>query len=272
MNFPPPRIATVGGRRLAYEERSPEAPHAVLLLCGIGSKRQGYYKQLPVLGEHLHTLAVDYPDVGDSDPSPGAYSIAEVADDVRGLMGELGLERASFVGISMGGFVALELALRHPEVVDRLVLCVTSAGGPTHVSTSPEIMRLLMPGDAEEETGEGARRVCAAVAAPGWAARHPQELDAFVDIARYRPMSREAYLRQLAACRAHDVTDRLGDLTMPALVLHGDVDPLVPLANGVHLAEHIPDARLKVYADTGHIPEVERAEEFNADLLEFLGA
>jgi len=109
-------------------------------------------------------------------------------------MGELGLERASFVGISMGGFVALELALRHPEVVDRLVLCVTSAGGPTHVSTSPEIMRLLMPGDAEEETGEGARPVCAAGAAPGWAERHPEEIDVFVDIARYRPMSREAYL------------------------------------------------------------------------------
>jgi 3-oxoadipate enol-lactonase len=84
-------------------------------------------------------------------------------------------------------------------------------------------------------------------------------------------MSREAYLRQLTACRAHDVTDRLAELTMPALVLHGDVDPLVPLANGVHLAEHIPGARLKVYADTGHIPEVERAEEFNADLFEFLG-
>lgn len=273
MDFPPPRIATVGGRRLAYEEQGPQAPPAtVVLLCGIGSKRQGYYKQMPVLGERVRTLALDYRDVGDSDPSPGPYSIADVAEDVRGLLGALGIERASLVGISMGGFVALELALRNPEAVDRLVLCVTSAGGPTHVSTTPEIMRLLMPGDAEEETGEGARRVCAAVAAPGWAERHPEEIDAFVDIARYRPMSREAYLRQLAACRAHDVADRLGSLAAPALVLHGDVDPLVPLENGVHLAERIPGARLKVYADTGHVPEVERAEEFNADLLAFLEA
>jgi pimeloyl-ACP methyl ester carboxylesterase len=271
MEFPPPSIATVDGRRLAYGETGPGSPElTALLLCGIGAKRHGYYKQLPVLGERLRTLALDYRDVGDSDPSPGPYSIADVAEDVWGLMGALGIERASLVGISMGGFVALELALAHPEAVERLVLCVTSAGGPTHVSTSPEIMRLLMPGDAEEETGEGARRVCAAVAAPGWAERHPEEIEAFVDIARYRPMSRDAYLRQLAACRAHDVSDRLDRIAAPTLVLHGDVDPLVPLANGEHLAAGIAGARLKVYPDTGHIPEVERADEFNTDLLEFL--
>jgi pimeloyl-ACP methyl ester carboxylesterase len=65
---------------------------------------------------------------------------------------------------------------------------------------------------------------------------------------------------------------RLGEIAAPTLVLHGDVDPLVPLANGEHLAQGIAGARLKVYADTGHIPEVERADEFNADLLSFLAA
>ena len=225
-----------------------------------------------MLGRRLRTLALDPRDVGDSDPSPGPYSIADVAGDVHALLGELGIGRASLVGISMGGFVALELALRHPEAVDRLVLCVTSAGGPNHVSTSPAIMRLLMPGDEEEETGDGARRVCAAVAAPGWAERHPEEIEHFVEIARYRPMSRAAYLRQLDACRAPDVSGALDRIAAPTLVLHGDVDPLVPLANGEQLAAGIAGARLKVYADTGHIPEVERADEFNADLLDFLAA
>ena len=271
IDFPPPSIVTVGGRRLAYDDRG-EGAATVLLLCGIGAKRQGYYRQLPVLGERVRTLALDYRDVGDSDPSPGPYSIADVAEDVHALMGALGIARASLVGISMGGFVALELALAHPEAVDRLVLCVTSAGGPTHVSTSPEIMRLLMPGDDTEETGEGARRVCAAVAAPGWAERHPEAIEDFVAIARHRPMSRDAYLRQLAACRAHDVSGRLDEIGAPTLVLHGDADPLVPLANGEHLAEHIAGARLKVYSDCGHIPEVERADEFNADLLGFVAS
>ena len=151
---------------------------------------------------------------------------------------------------------------------------MTSAGGPTHVSTSPEIMRLLMPGDAEEvESGDGARRVCAAVAAPGWAERHPEAIEDFVEIARYRPMSRDGYLRQLAACRAHDVSGRLGEITAPTLVLHGErrsARSRLPTASSS--PQGIAGARLKVYADTGHIPEVERADEFNADLLEFLAA
>ena len=271
MDFEPPQFVEVDGRRLAYEERSPARPASVvLLLCGIGAKRQGWYKQLPVLGRRLRTIAIDYRDVGDSDPADGPYAIADVADDVAGLMDALAIARAAVVGVSMGGFVGLELALRHPQLVDRLVLVVTSAGGATHVSTSREIMALLAPGGAEVEDGSGARRVCAAVAAPGFAERAPQEIDTFVEIALHRPMPVGAYLRQLEACRAHDVSGRLREIAVPTLVLHGDVDPLVPLANGVHLAEQIAGARLVVYEDTGHIPEVERADRFNRDLVEFL--
>ena len=271
--FVPPRFVTVDGRRLAYEEVSPPDPEAtVLLLCGIGAKRQGWYKQLPVLGRRFRTLALDYRDVGDSDPAGEPYTIDQVAEDVAALAQELGIERASLVGISMGGFIALELALRRPALVDKLILVVTSAGGPTHVSTSPEIMRLLMPGDEQVETGAGARRVCAAVAGPGFADREPEEIDAFVAIARHRPMMREAYLRQLEACRAHDVSARLDGIHAPTLVMHGDVDPLVPLENGRLLAERIAGAALIVYPRTGHIPEVERADEFNRDLIRFLEA
>jgi pimeloyl-ACP methyl ester carboxylesterase len=274
MEFTSPRFVTVDGRRLAYEEISPAKPAGtVLLLCGIGAKRQGWYKQLPVLGARFRTLALDYRDVGDSDEATEPYTIGDVAEDVRELARALRIERASLIGISMGGFVSLELAVRNPDLVDKLILVVTSAGGATHVSTSPEIMRLLLP-DAEEEveTGEGARRVCSAVAAPGWADRHPEEIETFVEIARHRPMTRTAYLRQLAANRGHDVSGELGRIGAPTLVIHGDVDPLVPVENGRFLAERIDGARLIVYPDTGHIPEVERADEFNRDLAAFLEA
>lgn len=271
VQFAPPRFVRVGERRVAYEEVSPREPEGtVLLLCGIGAKRQGWYRQLPVLGQRFRCLALDYRDVGDSDPASGPYAIRDVADDALALCDRLGIERASLVGISMGGFVALEMALARPALVDRLVLVVTSAGGATHVSTSPEVMRALMPGDETVESGEGARRVCSLVAGPGFADRHPEAIDEFVEIARHRPMHVDAYLRQLAACRGHDVTARLHEIDVPTLVVHGDADPLVPLDNGRYLAEHIAGARLLIYEGVGHIPEVEVDERFNADLVAFL--
>jgi pimeloyl-ACP methyl ester carboxylesterase len=182
-----------------------------LILLGVARAWDDFDKQLPALGARLRTLALDYRDVGDSDPAPGPYTIAEVADDVHALA------------------QALEI-----------------------------------------ESGEGARRVCAAVAGPGFAERHPEEIDAFVEIARHRPLTRDAYLRQLQACRAHDVSDRLGAIDAPTLVLHGDADPLVPVENGRHLAAGIAGARLVVYPGVGHIPEVEIAERFDDDLLAFL--
>lgn len=273
VTFNSPEVVTAGGRRLAYEEVCPNSPKGVIiLLCGIGSKRQGWYKQLPVFGRTYRTLALDYRDVGDSDPASAPYSIGDLAEDTAGLMRELGIAKAHLVGVSMGGFISLEVALRHPDMVDKLVLVVTSAGGPSHVSTSREIMTLLLPGDEETETGAGARRVCAAVAAPGFAESHPKEMDEFVEIALYRPMTRAAYLRQLQACRSHDVSRKLDQITASTLVLHGDVDPLVPLPNGLYLADHIKGARLIIYQATGHIPEVERETEFNRDILNFLDA
>ena len=120
------------------------------------------------------------------------------------------------------------------------------------------------------ESGEGARRFCSLVAGPVFAEHHPAAIDEFVEIARHRPMRVEAYLRQLQACRAHDVSGRLGEIDAPTLVIHGDADPLVPPANGRFLAEHIAGARLIVYEGVGHIPEVEVDDRFNADLMEFL--
>jgi 3-oxoadipate enol-lactonase len=204
MEFAPPQFVDVAGRRLAYEEVTPDDPQGtVLLLCGIGAKRQGWYKQLPVLGE-------------------------------------------------------------------RLILVVTSAGGATHVSTSSEVMRAMMPGAEHVESGDGARRVCSLVSGPGFAERHPEAIEEFVQIAQHNPMHVDAYLRQLTACRAHDVADRLAEIALPTLVIHGDADPLVRIENGRHLAANIPGAELIVYDGVGHIPEVECFERFNDDLLSFL--
>ncbi len=267
----PPSFVTVNGRRFAYDEVCPLEPRGtVLLLTGLASKRLGWYRQLPVFGEIYRTIALDHRDTGDSDLAAEPYTTADQADDAAGVLEALGAAPAHVVGISMGGMIALELALRHPQLVRKLVLTATTAGGPTHVPASPETLALLMQERQGREAGELARQTYAKIMAPGYAERHPEVMERIAETARYRPQSIEAYQRQLMSALNHNVADRLAQLQMPTLVVHGEMDPLVPVANGRYLAEHIAYARLILYPDTGHIVIIERAEDYNRAVLAFL--
>jgi 3-oxoadipate enol-lactonase len=272
MEFTPPKFVTVQGRKLAYEEVVPPNPQGtVLLLTGLASKRQGWLHQLPVFGRTYRTIALDHRDTGDSDLATVGYSTRDQADDAAGVLDALGIDRAHIVGISMGGFIALQLAEHHPDKVAKLVLTSTSAGGKTHVPASRQIgLMLVRPRWPWTDIGQVARRTYTIIMAPGYAASHPDEMENIATIARHRPQSGAAYRRQLNACLQHDATARLKDITAPTLVVHGEEDPLVPFPNGVFLAEQIPGARLVRYADTGHIPTTERMEDYNRDVLAFL--
>jgi pimeloyl-ACP methyl ester carboxylesterase len=263
---------TVGDRKLAYNEVSPPAPKGtILLLTGLAAKRYGWYHQLDEFGRYYRTIALDHRDISDSDEVTEAYTIADLADDAAAAMKALGVRRTHVIGISLGGFVTLQFALRHPELVDKLVLVSTSAGGSTHVPPGPEMISMLTSrGEEEIEVGELTRRNYTLIMAPGYAASHPEELDRIVEIARYRPLTAATYYRQLQAALTHDAAQQLDRIQAPTLVIHGDVDPLVVPANGEHLARHIKGAKHIVYHNVGHIPIIERYEQFNRDVLAFL--
>ena len=268
--LPEPQFADIGGRRLAYDEVLPDNPKGtILLLTGLGSKRQGWLRQLPAFGREYRTLAMDHRDVGDSDPFAGPYTAGDQADDAAALLRALHIERAHVVGISMGGMIALNLAERHPDLVKSLVLVSTSAGGQGHVGPTPAAAATLRP-DLNTDPGERAVQTYRAITAPGYLDAHPQEAELIRRGALYKPMSLDSYARQYSAALSHDVSAHLHDIRAPTLVVHGDADPLVPPDNGYHLAREIPGAKLVVYSDTGHIPIVERAEDFNRDVLKFI--
>ena len=267
----PPSFVNVDGRKLAFDEVTPPSPKGtVLLLTGLANKRLGWYNQLPVFGQVYRTIAMDHRDIGDSDPFTAAYTTADQADDAAALLRALNVEGAYVVGISMGGFVALELALRHPDLVRKLVLTGTSAGGPTHVQPRPDIGALLVQDRSAAEVGELSRRTYTLIMAPGYAESHPQVMERIAGNARYRPQSVESYVRQLQACLGHNASDRLDQIQVPTLVVHGELDPLVPVENGQYLASHISGAQLICYPDTGHISITERADDYNRDVLDFL--
>ena len=266
-----PSVVMIDGRRMAYDVVSPPNPKGtILLLTGLGAKRLGWFNQLDVFGETYRAIALDHRDTGDSDLASGPYTTADLADDAAAVLKALGIPRAHIAGISMGGFIALELTLRHPDMVEKLVLTSTSAGGPTHVQPGPEMLAMLGRDRRGMDPGDLARETYTQIMAPGYLASHPEVAERIVEIARYRPQKAEAYLRQLQACLGHNASDRLGQIHAPTLVVHGELDPLVPVDNGRYLAQHIPGARLILYPATGHIPITERAQEYNRAVLAFL--
>lgn len=270
-----PLSVRIAGRKLAYDEALPtnpaDAKGVILLLTGLGSKRLGWAKQLDIFGREYRTIAMDYRDTGDSDAVSESYTVADLADDAAALLSALSIARAHVVGISLGGFTALQFALRHADLLEKLVLVSTSAGGRTHIPPTAEIAALLTPRPGVE-VGERAIQTYSRIMASDFVAAHPEEMERIAETARYRPQAPAAYMRQLQATLGHDVADALHRITAPTLVIYGDLDPLVPPANGAYLARQIIGARHIVYPGVGHIPIVERADDFNRDVLAFLAA
>jgi 3-oxoadipate enol-lactonase len=259
----------VGSHTVYYDSFG--SGHPLLFMSGLGSTRLGWWKQIEPFSRKFHVINMDNRDAGDSALGTGPYTIADMAEDSAGVIKNLDLGRTHIIGISMGGMIALELAIRHPELVDKLVLVSTTAGGPTSVNAKPEIAALLVR--AEEDIETRVRHTYTAIAGEGYMAAHPQDLDHIVEILTAKPMSPDSYQRQLGACMGHfykGVADQLTQIAAPVLMVHGDTDPLIPYPNGKYLAEHIQGARLSTYPGVGHLVPIEAPEQFNREVIEFL--
>jgi pimeloyl-ACP methyl ester carboxylesterase len=260
----------VGSHTVYYDDFG--AGHPVLFISGLASTRLGWWKQIEPFSRKFRVINMDNRDAGDSGLGTCPYVIADMSEDTAGVIQNLGLGPTHIVAISMGGMIAQQLAIRHPELVDRLVLVSTTAGGPDSVNPRPEVAALLMQSWGESPETR-IRRTMTAIAGEGYMAAHPDELDLIVKGALAKPMSLESYQRQLGACMDHSargVAGQLGQITAPTLVLHGEADPLIPYENGQYLAAHITGARLASFPGVGHLLPIEAAERFNRSVIEFL--
>jgi pimeloyl-ACP methyl ester carboxylesterase len=258
----------VGSHRVYYDEYG--AGHPLLLISGLGTTRFAWWKQVEPLSQKYNVITMDNRDAGDSALGTGSYGIADMADDTAGLIQSLICGPTYVVGWSMGGFIALELTLCQPRLVEKLILVATSAGGQAHVLPTPEIGALLMS-DGKENIETYVRRFFPLIAAPGYMESHPNDLAQLVYYAKAKPMAFESYQRQLSAVMTwKGVADRLNQFTKPTLVIHGDADPLVPYANGQYLAADIKGVKFLTYRNVGHLLPIEAAGQFNRDVMEFL--
>jgi len=263
-------LATVAGRKVYYELHGEAAGEPLLLLSSMGGSCRGWLAlQVPEFAPVRRSLIFEHRGVGESEDPGGPFTTADLADDTAALLDALSIPRADVLGQFMGGMVAQELALRHPERVRRLVLVGTYARpdakrrllfekwrAMARDGVSPEVFvreRLLWT--LQDETLEQADLVDAMARS-------------FPD--GQLPSSPDLFMRQCDACSGHDTSGRLREISHPTLVICGRQDQLTPPRFHRELADEIPDARLVTLAYGAHLVIAESAERFNHTVLQFL--
>ena len=233
-----------------YERRGDGPP---LLYCnGSGATLASARPVLDRLATGFDVVGYDHRGMGRSPLSDVPYDMGDLADDLAGLMDHLGWEHCSLAGLSFGGMVAQELAVTHPERVQRLALLSTSPGG-AYPSYPLETLAALPATERAERSLLLADRRWT----PEGLAGHPDELEIVLGLAEGHDGTetdeqRQGRLDQLAARSGHDVVDRLGRITAPTYVACGVHDDIAPVANSRAIVERVPDARLDV-RDGGHL-------------------
>jgi pimeloyl-ACP methyl ester carboxylesterase len=241
----------------------------IVLVMGFGGDHLAWGLQIPAFAALYRVIAFDNRGVGQTDAPDIPYSTAMMADDTVGLLDALGIDRAHVCGVSMGGMIAQEIALRHPGRVRTLQLHATLARPDAYMKALVEAWRKVRIALGREE----ALRVLALwLFAP---CSYEERAD-FVElvlqnaIANPHPQSLTGYLRQGDAVLGHDTLERLDRVRCPTLVSVADQDVLVPPRFSHAIADRIPGAELKTIADAGHAYMWEKPDVFNAMCLEFV--
>jgi pimeloyl-ACP methyl ester carboxylesterase len=243
---------------------------ALLLIQGLGYATWAWRRQLPALSARWRAIAFDNRGAGRSAKPPGPYSIELLADDAAAVLDRLGAAPAHVLGLSMGGYVALTLALRRPELVRSLALAGTAAGGPGSLPV-PQPTRDAWLAAAGLPPAEYARRTMHLSFAPGWTDVHPDEYEELLTARLEYPTPPECWAAQYAACeRFLERGVPAEQIGVPALVWHGDADRVVPVENGRRLADRLPRAELVVWPGGGHLALIEDSDAFNAAVVGFL--
>ena len=197
-------------------------------------------------------------------------SIPELAGDAVRLLDALGIDSAHVYGLSMGGMVAQEVAIRFPDRVRGLVLGCTTHGGPRAVLPSPRVAAALTARGAPAELR--AQLVGRALFSEDFRRREPALVRRYLGLLNAHRTSARGAVSHLAASTYHDTRARLGRIEAPTLVLHGDADVLTPPANARLLAEAVPDATLGLVRGAGHAYLLEQPQESHRLFLDWLQA
>lgn len=245
--------ADTPGGRLAYVRRGSGEP--LLLIQGISGHHRVWGEPfLAALAEHFDVVAFDQRGIGESARVDEQFTLVDLADDAVAVLDHLGWESAHVLGFSMGGAIAQELVLGHPERVRRLVLGSTSPGPGDSVGVAVGGPGIAAFGEAvaSGDPAVAARIMWSANVSAAFGAV-PGHFEEFEKESRSIRVPGPVVVMQVTAAFAHDAADRLPDVTTPTLVVHGSEDAIMLPTAGEWLASLIPDAKLELIEGAGHL-------------------
>jgi pimeloyl-ACP methyl ester carboxylesterase len=261
---------TEDGTTLYWEESGQGDP--ILLIQGLGWSGAMWFRLVPELETRYRVIRYDARGIGRSEVPDGPYSIPMMAADAIAVLDAAGVTAATpahVFGCSLGGIVAQEVTLSYPDRVRTLTLCCTHPAGTEAAWPDPSIIQLLQA--RTEMAPEEAMRAAIDVAySPGT----PSDItEADIACRLEIPTSGPGYANQLTAGLGYPGTfQRLPQITQPVLIIHGDADQMVPVANANIMANALPDVTKVIIKGAGHVIFSEQPDAVNAALLKFLDA
>ena len=274
---PKPRAVEVHGRQMNFIEAG--SGPVLLLIHGMAGTCANWESVIEPLAINHTVIAPDFPGHGASAPGGGDYSLGALASAMRDLMPTLEHERATLVGHSLGGGVAMQFTYQFPEMVERLVLVSSGGLGP---DVSPILRAAALPGAElfiSATAGVGSRVGSIVGRGLGLVGLRPN-----TDVAEVTrgyatltdPDRRKAFVATLRSVVGME-GQRVGALdklylaeALPLLILWGENDPIIPVEHAREAHAQLPDSRLEIFEDTGHVPQLERPGRFIAALERFL--
>lgn len=261
-------IARAGEIDLEYYVEGSGSP--LLMLMGFAGQASSWGEPfLDAMRAQFTCIRLSNRGTGQSTKPVGQFTVRTMADDAKDLLDVIGVQQPHVLGISMGGMIAQEFVLAYPERVNGLVLGCTTAGGPNSVTASGEVMSMLAP-DTTLTRDEMVRKAWPALCAPAFIEGSRGFLEEMLRSGFENATPLDTVMKQMVAISQFNASDRGSEIKAPTLVIHGDIDLLVPPANGKALAEKIPGAELHLLPATAHMFFWERPQDAAAAITEFL--